>query len=122
MPEDVNDLYTEARRAAAAGAPTAAVMACRKVLMAVSVEQGADPGQSFVNYVDWLEEKGYIPPGGRAWVDRIRDAGNEATHEIPDIDEETARQVLSFTEALLYFVYESPVKLGPPAEGGEASG
>ena len=42
----VERLYNEARSAAAAGAPTAAVMACRKILMNVANDQGAKEGLS----------------------------------------------------------------------------
>jgi hypothetical protein len=112
LPDRIGGLYGEARRCLANSAPTAAVMACRKILMNVAVEEGASENLRFVQYVDWLEANGFMPPRGRAWVDRIKDVGNEANHEIPEIDDKKARQILSFTEGLLRFAYEFPARAG----------
>lgn len=108
VPESIAGLYEESRRCLTANAPTAAVMAARKVLMNLAVAEGADPDLSFLEYVDWLQDKGYVPPGGRGWVDPIRKIGNAANHEIPSVSTATAGQVLVFTEGLLRFVYELP--------------
>jgi len=54
LPAQVESLYTETRKAAAAGAHTAAVLTARKILMHVAVDQKADPGLSFVQYVEYL--------------------------------------------------------------------
>ena len=108
VPEQVNELYEQARRCAAANAPTAAAMACRKVLMNVAVDHGADANQSFAYYVDWLNDNGYISPKGKGWVGRIRAIGNDANHEIPDIEPADANRVLVFTEMLLKVLYEFP--------------
>src|SRR3989442_1339700 len=51
-PPDVTRLYEEARRSAGANAPTAAVLVCRKILMHVAVEKGAEVGKSFLHYVE----------------------------------------------------------------------
>lgn len=79
--------------------------------MNIAVQHGADAGLSFVEYVDFLASKGFVPPNGRAWVDQIRRKGNEATHEIPAIKQEDAIQLLTFAEMLLRFVYEFPSML-----------
>ena len=50
----VSDLYDEARRATGCGANTAAVLCCRKLLMHIAVAKGANAGQSFASYVDYL--------------------------------------------------------------------
>jgi len=83
-------------------------MACRKVLMNVAVDRGADGNLRFVEYVDWFETNHYIPPHGREWIERIKDIGNEAHHDIPDIDHERARETLRFTEWMLHYIYEMP--------------
>lgn len=113
LPADVEALYTESRRAVAAGAFTASVLACRKLLMNVAVSQGAPPGQSFVNYVDHLSRSGYIPPNGRGWVDHIRRKGNEATHEIHLMTAADANELIVFAEMLLKFVFEFPSRVPP---------
>lgn len=89
-----------------------AVMVCRKLLMHVAYERGSGEKKNFKQYVEWLVENHYVPPGGEAWADQIRGKGNEANHEIDLMDEHSAEQVLSFTEFLLKFVYELPARVG----------
>lgn len=114
LPPDINQLWQESRRSMAAGAPTAATMICRKLLMNVAEKKGAKKNQTFASYVDWLSANGYIPPDGKAWVEKIKDAGNEANHELPNVDQAKATEVMKFTQYLLTFVFE----LGPIMEEG----
>jgi hypothetical protein len=72
------------------------------------VQEGAEENLKFIEYVNWLESKNYFPPKGKTWIDIIRSKGNEATHEILPMSQEDAKQVLTFTEMLLKFVYEFP--------------
>ena len=72
VPEALHRLYDEARRSAAAGAYTASVMASRKMLMNIAVTENAPAGKSFVEYVEYLADKGFVPPNGRVWVDYLR--------------------------------------------------
>lgn len=118
LPTGVKDLYKEARACVAAGANTAAVLTCRKILMHIAVEQGADEGKSFIEYIEYLAESGYIPPHGRGWVDHVRRRGNEANHEIEIMQPDDAKDLVTFVEALLKFVYELPRRI--PAESGTA--
>ncbi len=76
--------------------------------MNIAVSQGANGELKFVEYVNFLSEKGYIPPNGKQWVDHIRKKGNEATHEILLMKPDDAREILMFTEMLLKFIYEFP--------------
>lgn len=101
-------LYNQARDCTSVGAYTATTLLCRKILMNLAVHHGDTPGKSFVEYIDYLDTKGYVPPNGKAWVDRIRSKGNEATHEIRLIEESESLQILKFTEMLLKFSYEFP--------------
>src|SRR5208337_1092081 len=111
LPADVGALYREARNCIAASSHTAAVLACRKLLMHLAVAQGASEGESFVNYVDYLADKGYIPPNGRAWVDLIRTRGNEANHEIKIMGKGDAEELIVFVEMLLKFMFEFPGRI-----------
>jgi DNA-directed RNA polymerase subunit RPC12/RpoP len=111
VPDDVLMLYEEARVCMSVSAYTSSVLASRKLLMNIAVAQGAEPGESFVHYVDWLSEQGYVPPGGRGWVDHIRRRGNEATHEIETKSRADAEELISFVEMLLKFIYEFPAKV-----------
>lgn len=93
---DVAAIYEEARSATGANAHTAAVMCCRKLLMHLAVARGAATGQSFKQYVDYLETNHYTPPSSKAWVDSIRDKGNEVNHEIKISTREDAELLISF--------------------------
>ncbi len=104
----VEKLYNEARDCTATGAHTAAVLLCRKILMNIAVQHGAKEGESFVSYINHLEQSGYVPPNGKEWVDRIRQKGNEANHEIALMTEADAAQIMHFVEMLLRFIYEFP--------------
>ena len=117
VPQDIDSLYKEARRCVAANAPTASVLAARKLLMHIAVEQGAKPGSNFVSYVEYLADNGYVPPNGRGWVDHIRKEGNEANHEIVRMSPEDASELITFIEMLLKFIYEFPSRIpGAKAE------
>jgi hypothetical protein len=109
----VQTLYNEARDCTAAGAYTAAVMVCRKILMHVAVQQKAKPDEKFAYYVDYLDKNHFIPPGGKRWVDAIRQKGNEANHEIVVMTEADAQQIMAFVEHFLRTVYELPSMLPP---------
>lgn len=115
LPSDVAGLYEEIRAGAAAGTYTSVVLACRKMLMHLGVEKGADSGKSFLHYVEYLAEKGYVPPDGRGWVDHVRAKGNEANHEIVLMTRDDALRLVAFVEMLLRFIYEFPGKIPPPA-------
>ena len=114
LPPDIQALYQESRNAVAAGAHTASVLASRKLLMSVAVAQGAPAGQSFMSYVEYLSNAGYIPPNGKVWVDHIRKKGNEATHEIQLMSAADAEELIAFAEMLLKFVFEFPSRVPPP--------
>lgn len=79
--------------------------------MNIAVAQGAEEGKSFISYVDYLASQGYVPPNGRGWVDHIRKKGNEANHEIVLMKKEDAEELILFTEMLLKFIYEFPMKI-----------
>lgn len=108
VPPDLNALYEEARRCTGQNCFTGAVLLCRKMLMNIAVQQGASEGLKFIEYVGHLSDKGFVPPNGKHWVDHIRKKGNEATHEIAVMSEQDARDLLSFIEMLLRFIYEFP--------------
>jgi len=86
-------------------------MACRKILMHMAVDKGADENRSFAHYVDYLSDHGYITPDGKKWVDYIRSRGNDANHEISLMTKPDAERLLLFTDMLLRLVYEFPASL-----------
>lgn len=101
LPADIDGLYEEARRATSISAFTSCVLTCRKLLMHIAVDRGAQAGLSFVEYIKYLADHGYIPPNGKSWVDRIRVSGNEANHEIVIKNAADADELLTFLEMLL---------------------
>lgn len=117
LPEEIAKLYKEARRCVSVNSHTAAVLACRKLLMNIAVSQGAEEGKPFIHYVNHLSEAGYVPPNGRGWVDHIRNKGNEANHEIHLMRKEDAEELIAFAEMLLKFIYEFPAKVPGAGDG-----
>ena len=111
VPTEVSSLYDEARRCMSVSAYTAAVLVCRKLLMHIAVQKGEKEGKSFIAYVEYLSDKGYVPPDGKGWVDHIRNRGNEANHEIAEITREHAEELITFSEMLLKFVFELPSRI-----------
>lgn len=114
-PGEVGTLYDEARRALGAGAYTAVVMLCRKMLMNIAVAEGAKAGESFASYVDFLQAGGYFSPKARDYVDFIKKLGNEANHEIAPKLNRDASLSLRFVSGLIQHNYEHPSAL-PNAE------
>ncbi len=82
--------------------------------MHIAVSQGAKEGLPFIQYVDFLVNSGYVPPNGRHWVDHIRKKGNEATHEIVVMTHSDAKDLITFLEMLLRFIYEFPNSIPKP--------
>ena len=114
LPPDIHSLYEEARQCGVVGAYTCSVLANRKLIMHIAVDKSAEENKSFAYYVDYLAEQGYVPPGGKVWVDRIRVQGNDANHEIVLKSIADANEVLGFAEMLLRFIYEFPVRISSP--------
>ncbi len=104
---------------------TATTMLCRKLLMNTAVSQGAPTNSRFIQYVNYLRDEHLIPPLATAWVDHIRDKGNAANHEIEQISQQDAEDIVIFTGMLLKLVYEFPNKLTTSAsdqDGAAADG
>lgn len=118
--KDVADLYEEARRATSANAYTAAVLACRKLLMHIAVSKGAEKDKGFTYYAKYLADKHYVPPDAVGWVDHIKDKGNEANHEIVIMDKADAKDLLMFSEMLLKVIYEYPAAVRKKEETAPA--
>ena len=111
LPHEIDALYEEARQSVSVAAYTSAVLTCRKLLMHIAVSKGAEEGRNFVYYVEYLSNKGYVPPDGKGWVDHIREKGNEANHEIRIMSSDDAQSLIEFTEMLLKLVFEFPKRI-----------
>jgi hypothetical protein len=121
-------MYQEARVSTGAGAYTAAVLCCRKLLMHIAVSKGAPQNQSFAQYVQYLADNHYIPPDAKPWVDHIRAKGNEANHEIALMNKADAEELVDFSHMLLKVIFEFPAAVQkrltptPPSTGSSAPG
>jgi hypothetical protein len=111
LPEEIDALYLEARTSFSVESYTASVLACRKLVMNIAAQQGAEGGKNFLYYVEYLAEKGYVPPQGKGWVDHIQKKGYDTTHEIALMYKSDAEELISFAEMLLKFIYEFPNKV-----------
>ena len=106
MPDEVKQAYVEACKCLAYDAPTTAVMMCRKLLVYVAVQEGAERDlDGYVPYVNFLKEKGHVPPNAHKMVDHVRKIGNDANHELKPVDPAEAEALLSFMGMLLTFIY-----------------
>ena len=111
IPENIEMLYNEARHCFSVQGYTTSVMACRKLLMNIAVQNGEKEGLSFVQYIDFFEKNHFTPPNSRGWVDHIRKKGNEANHEIKIMAKEDAEDLINFIEMILKFIYEFPGRI-----------
>lgn len=119
MGDDVTDvssdhvatLYDEARRAAAAGCHSAAVMCCRKLLMHIGVANGAKTDESFKYYVQFLVDEHFVPKIAQDWVVHIKDVDNIANHDIKIHTAEDSEDLLTFVAMLLKMIYEYPARV-----------
>jgi hypothetical protein len=116
LPDDVAKLYKEARLTMTVRAYTSAVLTCRKILMHIGVQRGAPEGKTFIEYVEYLANKGHVPPDGKGWVDKIRTKGNEANHKIQIMEKADAEDLITFLEMLLKFIYEFPAKVNASSQ------
>ena len=106
MPKDVAHCYDEARLALSAGAYTAAVMMFRKILMNLAVNEGANEGDSFANYVTFLCDNGFVHKKQHEQAKSLKKLGNDANHKIESRTEDEAKEMLKFVELLLLNNYE----------------
>jgi len=106
LPPEIEKVYTEARCCISVGAYTGAVMLFRKILMNLAVAEGAETGQSFLSYVNFLCENGSVHKKQTKQADNVRKMGNEANHEIENRTKEEANEILKFVEFLLLNNYE----------------
>ena len=110
-PKDIGMLYDEARNSMSASAYTCSALACRRLLMNIAVQKGAQPGWSFKKYIEYLDENNIVPQGGEPWLQHIREKGNEATHEIHVIGKTDAEDLIDLVHMLLTLTFEYPARM-----------
>lgn len=108
LPEKIDAVYQEVRAGIGAKCYTSAVILSRTALMYIAVEKGAPDNLNFQKYVDFMVSEGYIPPNAKGWVDKIRQMGNRAVHDLEIWEKEDAELIGRFLMYLLIFIYELP--------------
>lgn len=110
VPDDSRRVYDEARQCCSIEAYSAAVLLCRKLLVHIAhdlqPESPKERRQTFAQYIDWLNDNGYIPPNGKGWVDWLKDRGNAENHEIVEATRNEAERIVDLSYALLLWNYE----------------
>jgi len=109
LPQDINNLYYEIRKCTTINAYTGTVLLCRKLLMNIAVKEGAPTGKKFVYYTEYLSNN-FVTKHNKPWVNYIREKGNEAAHEIPSVNKETALKLITFSEMVLKIIYDFPTR------------
>lgn len=108
LSEKLEVIYNEVSTAIGAGCYTSAVILARTAIMHIAVEHDAEENKSFAYYVNYLVDKGYVPPTAKGWIDKIRLMANESVHNLEIWGRENAEMIGSFLYYLLVFVYELP--------------
>lgn len=112
--DTVSQLYEEARDSFSVNSYTAVLLVCRKLLMHIAVELGAETDKNFLYYVNFLRDENFITAKSDKWVDAIRKYGNQATHEVNIATREEAERIIKFTEMILKTNFEYPSMMEDP--------
>lgn len=113
--------WEEVRDCLSVGASTAAVMMCRKLLFHIAVahglpeKDGGGRAPNFAKALKHLEDEGIFTKHMRPWIEKIKEVGNEANHELPRTSAEDAMAVAKFTRQLIMLAYELPAMVAENA-------
>ena len=106
LPDNIKCVYNEARACMSVSAYTAAVMLFRKILMNISVEEGAEEGKDFTSYLGYLCKEGFVPRRQTKQAEQVKNLGNDANHKIECRTKEEAEILFKFVEQFLITNYE----------------
>lgn len=113
--------WNEVRACLSAGAYTGAVMMCRKLLFHIAVAHGLpaknakDRAPTFQEALDHLETEGVVTKLMLPWVEKIKELGNDANHELPTMTKADAMDIAEFTRQLIRLAYELPAMVAEHA-------
>jgi len=108
LPKEIEELYNEARRCFSIDAYTSVIMCCRKLLMHIACENGAEENLAFGKYVQYLKDNGYVAKPTHKLADAILKYGNIANNKLEIYTKEDATNIMLFTETILKNIYELP--------------
>lgn len=107
VPALIRDSFEEASNDMRIGSHMSTALMCRRTLEVLAVEHGATKGD-LAKKLETLLQDGVIDKTLYDWADALRLAGNDAAHQADPnygITKEDAEDLLSFTEAIIDFVY-----------------
>lgn len=107
VPKAVRRTYDEAQVNLRSGSFLSTALMCRRSIELLAKHQGAMNGD-LAKKLTKLKEDGVIDVRLFEWADALRLAGNDAAHEDDadyDITKEDADDLISFTEAIIDYVY-----------------
>jgi len=107
-PDELGQLFNEGVTCFAAGAFTASSMISRKLLMVCACNEGDTDGKSFASYVNFITHNVLNYPKARDAIDKIRDIGNDANHDVAFVNEGDARLSLQIVYYMLNSIYSLP--------------
>lgn len=105
FPKPIQLAYDEARASYGAGSYTAAAVMCRKALEAICHEHGVSE-RTLAASLKLLRERGVVEQRLYEWAEALRDAGNDAAHDVNvTVSREDASDLLDFTLALGEYLF-----------------
>lgn len=120
-PQAETKMWEEVRGCLSIEAYNAVAMLCRKLLLHLvfTHERSRNPQAmprniTFAKAVRYLLDNGVITAAYDPLVSEIKNIGNRANHELPDITGGEARKIAYFTHHLFVSVYEVPKKASIP--------
>jgi hypothetical protein len=111
LPDDVAGYYTDAIKVLRAGVPDAAAVQLRRTLEAAAAHY--DVAEKFlVKSIEKLISDGHVTKSFGTALHHVRLVGNLGAHHTDErVDDDSARQALRFTTALLRDLFEVPAEL-----------
>jgi hypothetical protein len=111
LPDDVASYYTDAIKVLRAGVPDAAAVQLRRTLEAAAAHYDVDE-KTLVKSIEKLISDGHVTKSFGTALHHVRLVGNLGAHHTDErVDDNSARQALRFTTALLRDLFEVPAEL-----------
>ncbi len=112
-PETVGRYWLQAKRNLSSENWDAAALMARSALQTALRDKGAE-GKNLKQEIDNLASNGILPPIMKEWSDNVRELGNESAHpkaQQSATDPQDARDVISFLDFLLEYLYSLPHRI-----------
>jgi hypothetical protein len=112
VPPQISSAFAEAATALAANCPRASTVMARRTLEAVTVDKGQTSG-TLDERLAALASQGVLLPTLAEWSKEVRLVGNAGAHfdPIQSVSVDDARELATFVQELLRYLYELPAEL-----------